>query len=266
MVTKKSRPRRSAEETRRVLVAEGIKQLESVGMDFGVEHLTLEAACAVTNVPRSSSHAAWAIDDDYAPQALFQRTVLQEWLTTREAATFADAAQTALAQALEDHGDGLSAHDIIRIGIQAALESGLQPNEEGVGSGLISTDMAIKHTLASQPAENRDPEIVAWARDAELANRADRIVDAYRPIANLLGLKPRPEYGEDAYAHVALAVAAIVEGVTMRELVIPELNVARASIRPLGDNGVPATLVGVCVEAIVDKFMMPIEDVADPVD
>ncbi len=71
MVAKKSRPRRSAQETRRVLVAEGLRQLELVGMDFGVEHLTLEAACALTNVPRSSSHAAWAIDDEYAPQALF---------------------------------------------------------------------------------------------------------------------------------------------------------------------------------------------------
>jgi len=256
MVAKKSRPRRSAEETRQVLVAEGLKQLETVGMDFGVEHITLEAACAVTNVPRSSSHAAWAIDDDYAPQALFQRTVLQEWLTTREAEAFAEAAQTALTDAYEQHGDNVTRHDIIRVCIQAALEEGLAPNETGIGSGLISTDMAIKHTLASQPAEDRDPEIIKWAKDAELANRAERIEDSYRPIAEMLGMVPRPEYGPEAFEHVAFAVSAIVEGITMRELVIPELDLARKSIRPVSDNGIPATLLGVCVEAIVDKFLM----------
>ena len=257
MVAKKSRPRRSAEETRRVLVAEGLRQLELVGMDFGVEHLTLEAACAVTNVPRSSSHAAWAIDDEYTPQALFQRTVLREWLAIREGSTFAGAAEKALAAAFEEHGEQLDHHDVVRLAIQAALEEGLSPDEQGDGSGLISTDMAIKHTLASQPVDSRDPEIVQWARDAELKNRAQRIEDSYRPISQLLDMKPRAEYGEAAFGHLALAIAALTEGITMRELVLPELDVARASIRPLGPAGIPATLLGVCVEALVDKFFQP---------
>ena len=33
----------------------------------------------------------------------------------------------------------------------------------------------------------------------------------------------------------------------MRELVLHELDVARASIRETGDSDVPATLLGVCV-------------------
>lgn len=257
MVAKKSRPRRSAEETRRVLVAEGLRQLELVGMDFGVEHVTLEAACARTNVPRSSSHAAWAIDDDYTPQALFQRTVLQAWLSSREGTTFAVAAQDALAKALEEHGENLTRDEVLRISIQAALEEGLLATEDSDGSGLISTDMAIKHTLASQPAGSRDPEIVQWARDAEVKNRAERIKDSYRPLGELLGMVPRPEFGEAAYDHLAVALASLTEGVTMRELVLPELNIARASIRDTGDSRVPSTLLGVCVEALVDKFFEP---------
>jgi len=263
MVAKKSRPRRSAEETRQVLVAEGLRQLELVGMDFGVEHLTLEAACTVTNVPRSSSHAAWAIDDDYTPQALFQRTVLREWLTMREGGTFASAAHQALAQAYEEYGESLDRNDIIRIAIQAALEEGLSPNEHGDGSGLLSTDMAIKHTLASQPLASRDPEILQWVRDAELKNRAQRIDDSYRPLSELMGLEPRPEYGQAAYAHLALAIAALTEGITMRELVLPELDIARGSIRPTEATGIAATLLGVCVEALVEKFFVPPQPVAD---
>ena len=257
MVAKKSRPRRSAEETRRVLVNEGLLQLELVGMDFGVDHVTLESACALTNVPRSSSHAAWAIDDDYAPQALFQRTVLRQWLAIREGTTFAGAAEKALARAFEKHGDGLTRNEIIRISIQAALEEGLSPDDDGQGSGLLSTDMAIKHTLASQPSESRDPEIAEWVRDAETKNRAQRIEDSYRPLGELLGMRPRAEYGDAAFAHLALAIASLTEGLTMRELVLPELEVAAQSIRPLDPSGIPATLLGVCVEALVEKFFEP---------
>jgi len=257
MVSKKSRPRRSAEETRSVLVAEGLRQLELVGMDFGVEHVTLESACAITNVPRSSSHAAWAIDDDYAPQALFQRTVLRAWLMNREGETFSSAAEKALAQAFEQRGDTMSRHEIMRIAIQAALAIGLLPNEHGEGSGLLSTDMAIKHTLASQPGDARDPEIVDWVRQSEIRNRAARIEDSYRPLAELLGLEPRAPYGDEAFGHLAVAIAALVEGITMRELVTPELQLAHTSIRPAGDTDVPATLLGVCVEALVDKFFEP---------
>ena len=66
MVAKKSRVRRSAEETREVLVAEGLRQLQVRGLQVGMDHVTLEVACANTDVPRSSSHAAWSIDDDFA--------------------------------------------------------------------------------------------------------------------------------------------------------------------------------------------------------
>ena len=257
MVAKKSRPRRSAEETRRVLVAEGLRQLELVGMDFGVEHLTLEAACVSTNVPRSSSHAAWAIDDDYAPQALFQRTVLREWLATREGSTFAIAAETALAEAFVEYGEDLTRNEVIRVSIQAVLERGLSASDQADTSGLLSTDMAIKHTLASQPAGSRDPEIVGWVRDAEVKNRTERITDSYGRLGELLGLVPRHEFGEAAFEHLALAVAALTEGITMRELVLPELNIARASIGNNGATGVPCTLLGVCVEALVDRFFEP---------
>jgi len=231
-------------------------------MDFGVEHITLETACASTNVPRSSSHAAWAIDDDYAPQALFQRTVLRQWLQTREGSIFAEAAQEATAHALEQHGE-LTGHEIARVAIQAALEVGLSPNDQGDGTGLLSTDMAIKHTLASQPASSRDPEIVAWASEAETKNRAERIDDAYRPLGKLIGLRPRSEFGDAAYGHLALAVAALTEGITMRELVLPELGVARSQIREEPASPIPSTLLGVCVEALIDKFFEPQPDVAD---
>ncbi len=44
----------------------------------------------------------------------------------------------------------------------------------------------------------------------------------------------------------------------MRELVLPELDIARKPIRPIEATDIPATLLGVCVEALVEKFFEPI--------
>ena len=239
------------------MVQEGIRQLELRGLDFGVEHITLEAACAVTNVPRSSSHAAWAIDDDYAPQAMFRRAVLREWMASREGNTFSGAVEKALARAFEQRGNSMSREEIVRIAVQAAFEGGLW-SETDQGSGFNSTDMAIKYTVASQPSDERDADLAEWVRRSELANRDARVQDSYRPLAELLGMAPRPAYGDAAYGHLALALAALVEGLSLRELLLPELGVGTQTIREVPRGEAPATLLGVCCEALVDKFFEPI--------
>ena len=45
----------------------------------------------------------------------------------------------------------------------------------------------------------------------------------------------------------------------MRELVHPELGLAFEPVRSVDDDVVAATLLGVCVEALVEKFFEPIE-------
>lgn len=253
MVTKKTRPRRSAEQTRTVMLDAGMALLERDGVQFGLDHLTLEAACLATDVPRSSSHAAWSIEDDYTPQALYQREVLRRWLSEREGELFASAARNALIAAYELRGDALTKGEIIRIAIQAAIASAVDPGEDGGGSGFLSTDMAIKHALASQPPDARDPEVAAWVRETEVSQRERRIRDTYRPLADQLGLRPRPEYGQDAFHHLAVSVAALTEGITLRHLVVQDHDYASDSIRDDGSD-VPSTLLGVCVEALVDLF------------
>jgi len=254
MVTKKTRIRRTAEQTREVMLDAGMAQLESEGVQFGLDHLTLEAACAATDVPRSSSHAAWSIDDEYTPQALYQREVLRRWLDEREGEVFAEAAATALTEAFSRRGDSLTRGEVIRIAIQAAIEAAVDPGADGGGSGFLSTDMAIKHALASQPLDGRDPAVAGWVRDTEIGQRERRIGDTYRPLADLLGLRPRPEFGDDAFHHLAVAVAALTEGLTLRHLVLREFDYANRTVRE-DDSDVPSTLLGVCVEALVDLFL-----------
>ena len=73
-------------------------------------------------------------------------------------------------------------------------------------------------------------------------------------------MRPRAEYGEAAFELLAIAIASLTEGITMRELVTPELELAHKEIRETGPDEAPATLLGVCVEALTDKFFEPIPD------
>jgi len=259
MVARKSRIRRSAEETRQIMLESGIEQLEREGLSFGLEHVTLETACIQKDLPRSSSHAAWSIDDDYTPQTTYQRAVLKKWLDDREGLMFEAAAEKALANVFEQFGDNPTRGEIIRAGVQAVVMAAVSPDDvAGVGSGFLSTDMAIKHALASQPPDERDPEIAEWVSESEIQIRTRRIDTTYRPLAEMLALVPRPEYGDAAFEHIALAIGALTEGIALRHLIIPDRQFAVASIRE-GDERVPYTLVAVCVEALVDTFFMPAE-------
>lgn len=260
MVEKKARVRRTAKQTRQVLVDEGMRQLQLHGVQIGLDHLTLEAACAATDVPRSSSHAAWAIDDDYTPQALFQRTVLHAWLTSREDNMFAEAAQDALQELFERSSDA-SSSEIVRTAIQAAFFAGYGANGRTAtdGGAYLPTDLAIRYAIASQPGDERDEQIVEWLRVGELSNRADRIEDSYKPLGALLGMKPRPEYGDRAYVLFGIAIAALVEGIGLRHAILPELELDQPLV-PTQPGGVDELLIGVCVDALVPAFFEPTDE------
>ena len=256
MVTKRAKQRRSAQETREVLVSEGLLQLQNQGVLVGLEHVTLESISSAVGVPRSSSHAAWANDDGYAPKAMFQRAVVRAWLLTREDTLFSDAAQTAVIKALDQWGDALTAGDIIRFAIQAAYAEGIAAEDGGL-SDFLSTDLAIRHSIASRPIAERDEEMLEWLRTGDVSNREKRIADTYKPMGELLQMEPRPEYGEKAYQHFAIAVAALAEGIALRMSVLPELELDQP-IRELGDDKAPALLIGVCVESLAHTFFRPI--------
>jgi hypothetical protein len=259
-MNKKSRTRRSANETRDVMVAEGLRLLQEHGVWIGVDHVTLDAACIATDVPRSSSHSAWAIDDDYTPQVTFQRAVLRSWLNERENSMFADAATEALGRLFAaENAPTKSA--IVRTAIQAAFEEGYNVGDkaERVGGDYLSTDMAIRFAIASQPAAERDPELLASLRSGELANRSRRIEDSYRPLGEILQMRPKEVYGEKAYVFFGIVIASLVEGIGLRNAILPELELDK----PLFDGragDVPTLLIGACVEALIPVFFEAISD------
>lgn len=251
----KRRVRRSAEETRALMVAEGVRQLQERGVGLGVEHITLEGAFVALDIPRSSSHAAWSIDENYSPQELFRRAVLQQWLLNRESSIFADSTHEAVAALCSDPEYPPSEGSIIRTAIQAAFSAGIAPTRgEGRGDGdFLSTDLALRFAIASQPISERDEEIAEWVRAGEKANREERVDDSFRPLAELLGYRPKPEFGDDVYRLFAIVAAALVEGIGLRHRLVPEWELDQPLTEaPEGEADV--TLIGLCMEALVPVF------------
>jgi len=242
------------------MVAVGLRQLQEEGIGIGVDHLTLESACVAAEVPRSSSHSAWAIDDDYTPQVMYQRTVLKAWLLERENTMFADTAHDALVKLFADPENPPSSSAIVRTSIQAAFKAGYGLQEEQRNDGdFLSTDMALRYAIASQPPGQRDQEISGWLRQGETANRANRIEDSYKPLGTLLRMRPRPEFGESAYELFGIVIASLVEGIGLRNQVLPEKNLDK----PLFDvepGETPPLLIGLCVEAMVPVFFEPVPE------
>ncbi len=240
------------------MVEIGLRQLQAEGVGLGVDHLTLESACLEGQIPRSSSHSAWAIDDDFTPQVVYQRAVIKAWLLERESSMFADSAQAALVELFADPDNPPSASTIVRTAIQASYVVGHGLHEDGRrGADYLSTDLALRFSIASQPPEMRDEDVQAWLRTGEVSNRADRIEDSYKPLGTLLGMRPRPELGEAAYELFGIAVASLVEGIGLRNQVLPELNLEKPLYE--GEPGeTPPLLIGLCVEALIPAFFEPV--------
>lgn len=237
------------------MVAEGLRQLQQQGVGLGLDQITLETAYMAADIPRSSSHSAWAIDAGHSPQITFQRAVLKAWLLERESSLFADAAQAALVELFADPNVQPTASAIVRTAIHGAFEAGFGLSdgvERNVGD-YLSTDLALRYAIASQPGDRRDDEIMGWLRTGEVANRQDRIEDSYKPLAELIGMRPKAEYGETAYVLFGVVVASLVEGIGLRNRILPEMNLDKPLIpTPAGEP--LAMLIGLCVEAIVPVF------------
>ena len=77
-------------------------------------------------------------------------------------------------------------------------------------------------------------------------------------MGELLGMKPRAEYGERAYVLFGIAIAALVEGIGMRHAILPELELDKPIFPAVGDDE-PTMLIGACCEALVDSFFEPID-------
>lgn len=205
------RPRLSAEETRERLLAAGLADLARQGMSIGLDAVNLEQAVRDANVSRSSAYAVWSTDDDFAPQELFQREVLRAAVADRSA-TIARLQESATAVYVANV-DTMSQRELLAEMIRVAGTENVQAVADSPSWQLV---IAVRAILHSAPDDQRDDDLATWMSDSEEELRESTIADVFKPFVEILGIEPRPEYGDLAYQYGEISASAASEGLAMR--------------------------------------------------
>jgi len=203
--------RLSAEETRQRLIDVGVELLCTHGMSVGLDAVTLEQAVRTADVSRSSAYAAWSTDDDYSPQELFQRTVLRQAVLDRNA-TIGEL-QEVVANVVATHADTMTPTELLREMIRVGGGTNIRSVANSTSWQLVN---ALRSILHSTSDGERDEDFASWMDEAEEDLRLDTIENVYKPMVELIGLTPRPEYGELAYQYGEISAAALSEGLATR--------------------------------------------------
>ncbi len=246
------RQRLSADETRERLVIAGMALLALNGMSVGLDAVTLEQAVRDADVSRSSAYAAWSTDDRYSPQELFQRTVLRRAVVDRNA-TIEQLQEIVMAVVVE-HGETMNPRELLR----EMIRVGGAANVEAVaGSSSWQLVIALRAILHSTFGRGRDEDLAAWMDESEEELRFETINDVYKPLVEITGLRPRPEYGELAYQYGEISAAAMTEGLAMRYSLRAREHLD-GLVHP-HDPGREWSLYSLMFEQIVHRFFLPID-------
>lgn len=211
MSTAGKKQRLSAEESRELLIDAGLQSLSEEGLSLGLDAVNLERAVRATTVPRSSAYAAWSIDESYPPQELFQRAVLMRAIEARRETL--DELTQELAGFVENPTPGLTKRELLTEMIRVAAETNMR---NVIRSRSWQIVFAMRSIINSAPAESRDQELFEWMSANEEQLRLETIEGTYKPMAELFGIRPRPEFGEKAWHAAEIASAALSEGLSMR--------------------------------------------------
>lgn len=255
MGTTTKRPRLSAEETRNRLIDAGIEALRDSGISIGLDAVSLEQAVRDADVSRSSAYAVWSEGDYEAlPQERFQDAVLRHAIDvhTKTLAPFEAGYKKLFAGAV-----GLSKPEMLREVIRVLGAAHIERIETTTEWRLM---IALRSILHSTPVGQRDEQLQEWMRASEEAIRLDTINLIYRPIMEMLGLKPRPEYGEDAYHYAETAASSLTEGLAIRSSLNNGPPQSGLQHPEEVDPDKEWTVYALIFEQITSLFFMPIDE------
>lgn len=204
------RPRLSSEETKERLIDAGIAALAASGMSIGLNAVNLEEAVRDAEVSRSSAYAVWS-NGSYSPQEEYQRAVLLQAIDERRVTL--EVLTRNVGALYEELGKTMSPRQMLREVIRLSAAQNVQATADSLGWKLVIALRAIMH---SAPEHERDDEFVQWMAESAAVLRSYTIENIYRPLAAIVGLVPRSQYGERAWELGYEATSAITEGFSMR--------------------------------------------------
>lgn len=244
-------PRRSAAETRRLMLDAGMERLAATGLEPSMEQFSIEQALRDASVPRSSAYNAWTgLVADCTPQEAYQRELIHHAISTGPGAgrmdVLIDQASPLLARA-DSIDRAVLEKELIRIAGEAHYQSCLADQALVVGLALLASATTTDSTLAD--------DIVTWSAEAETRWRTRLIEQIFRPFMTYMGRRPKPEFDPDlVWDQFVTALNALGAGILPRTRLVDD-EVLYGIERPGPDGDVRQwSLFAVVLEGLIDTF------------
>ena len=235
--------RRTADDTRRLILDAGLRLLLERGASAGVQHIRLQEVLRTVGLTTGAAYRIWSDQTD------FHRDLSIEMVRLRFAPP-SSSAQNAARRVLEAGG---SMDDVLRATtydhVQYASRFHREP--ESRDSHAFITALALRTAAGSWPE----------LREASVERHAESIADFiafYAAIMPRVGLRMRPPFSVQDFAE---AMAALGEGFAVRAaegLDHPMLEIGDDARVPAGTW----TLFGIAAKGLVDIFMVHVDDAA----
>ncbi|MFT7474101.1 MAG: hypothetical protein ACI81L_001021 [Verrucomicrobiales bacterium] len=247
-----SRQRLSADETKERLLASGFASLTTSGMSIGMDSVNLEHAVRDAAVSRSSAYLVWSTDDHYSPQEMFQHAVLRRAVEARNATV--ERLQESAYSVVEEHGASMGPLELLREIIRVSGSANVRAISDSSSWQLV---IALRAILHSAPDGRRDEDLADWMNESEEELRNATINNVYRPLVELIGLVPRPEYGELAYQYGEISSSALAEGLSARYSLRAREHLEGLVHPAIKDPEKSWSVYSLMLEKIVQTFFVP---------
>jgi AcrR family transcriptional regulator len=224
-------PRRTADETRHLLIDTGIAMLHERGVTAGVAHIRLQDVLKRAGLTTGAAYRLWDHQED------FHRDLAAAATRSRD-----DVPITRTIAAIRDLVDR-------RAPLREVIRVAAATHVDGLGAG---GDGAFLTTLALRATAGHQPELQAASR-ARHNESIDSFAQLYDTLMKVYGRRLRPPF---TLRQFTVAMAALGEGFALHAIEGEEHPVVEVS----GPGGGPPeawTLFGVSVEALVELFTEP---------
>ncbi|MFT4281488.1 hypothetical protein [Microbacterium sp.] len=228
-------PRRTAEQTRALLLKVGLSMLLERGASAGVHHIKLQEVLRRTGLTTGAAYRIWSDQTDY------QRDLAVAMVRLR----FSPPARAAEG-AIQELTDGpVTMDDVIRVAAQSHVPVRSPEDAASPDSRAFLIALCLRAGADTWP-ELRE---AAQERHAESIEEFTRF---YGDLMDRFGYRMRTPY---TIADFAEAMAALGEGFSLRSvegLAHPQLTIADSDEGPTG----VWTLFGIAVRGLVNEFMV----------
>ena len=211
------RPRRSEAEIRQRMLKTATGLVGEAGLTVSLEHLSYEVVIQQADVARSAVYRVWPTKEAFFEDLLYELAGSWQGTGAFDSKTLELALST-----VADRADSLASPSNRREALLEAARLGAKRNFEALAElPQWRTYVAITATVTSLPDGEFRSRLIAKLQESE-ARFLDTMADFYAKMAAVLGYKLRPGFNED-FRLLAAIGAAVVEGLSLRQMIAPEI-------------------------------------------